>query len=385
MTRYLIFTKHAVRYSETFITQLRQQLGDEAGLLAGVPPYLQYEGSIAGANTGQRFLQRVLWMVERRCRNRPAHDFYRRELTRIRPEVVIAQFGPSGTLVMDACKEINVPLVTIFHGYDASRKALLEREAHAYRRLFSQGAAFVAVSRAIRENLLKLGAPPERTFVAPCGTDCSMFEPAEEMRPPVNFLAVGRFTEKKAPHLTILAFKEVAAEYSDVHLHMIGDGNLLDACKTLVSGLKLKNRVTFLGSQPHDRVRDELARAFAFVQHSVKAPDGDQEGSPVSVMEAGAAGVPVISTTHSGIPDIIQHEKTGLLVAEHDIEGMAKAMKRLIAHPEEAAAMGRAAATRIRTRFQAEKLSQRIKHIADWAKAPEIPQPALIPQWMDPP
>lgn len=382
MPTYLLAVKEPIRYSETFITQLLHHLGDNAGLMAGYPPHPQYMGAVQRPGAIQQLFRRLTWITGRRTGHRPVRAFYKQELRRIRPEVVIAQFGPSATLVMDACRDLHIPLVTIFHGYDVSQKDVVEEHASAYQQLFSEGAAFVGVSRSIRENLLALGAPSERTFVSPCGADCSLFTPDGDANQQGGFLAVGRFTEKKAPHLTLLAFSEVLDNFPDARLRMIGEGSLLNACKTLVTALKIGEHVSFLGSLPHEGVRDELDRALAFVQHSVTATDGDQEGSPVSIMEAGAAGVPVIATRHSGIPGIVQHGKTGLLVEEHDIQGMANAMKRLLTNPSEAGEMGQAAAKRIHSRFQAEELSYRVKEIADWARDAGTPKPDLIPTWL---
>ena len=382
MPTYLLVVKEPVRYSETFITHLLGHLGDDAALMAGCPPYPQYLGDIEKPGTAHQFFRRLTWSLGRRTGHRPVRAFYRRELARIRPEVVIAQFGPSATLVMDACREFSIPLVTIFHGYDASKTDVVEEHASDYQQLFSEGTAFIGVSRSIRENLLSLGAPADRTFVSPCGADCSLFTPDGEATQRGHFLTVGRFTEKKAPHLTILAFNEVLADFPDARLRMVGEGCLLDACKTLVSALKIDQQVSFLGSLPHESVRDELDRASVFVQHSVKAPDGDQEGSPVSIMEAGAAGLPVVSTRHSGIPDIVQHGKTGVLVQEHDIQGMADAMKRLLANHSEAREMGQAGAKRIHSRFRAKALGYRVKEIADWARDPGTSKPDLVPSWL---
>lgn len=83
--------------------------------------------------------------------------------------------------------------------------------------------------------------------------------------------------------------------------------------------------------------------ARAYVQHSITAHDGDSEGSPVAIMEAQAAGVPVISTRHSDIPTIVIHHKTGFLVEEGDIEGMARHMAFVLENPDAARQMGRLA------------------------------------------
>jgi glycosyltransferase involved in cell wall biosynthesis len=102
-------------------------------------------------------------------------------------------------------------------------------------------------------------------------------------------------------------------------------------------------------------VQAQMAEALAFVQHSVTAPNGDMEGTPVAVLEAGAAGLPVIATRHAGIPDVVIEGETGLLVDEHDVEGMAAMMIRLAEMPETAMEMGSAARKRVREHFSMEQ------------------------------
>jgi Glycosyl transferases group 1 len=100
--------------------------------------------------------------------------------------------------------------------------------------------------------------------------------------------------------------------------------------------------VTFLGEQPHDVVAAELRGARAFVQHSITAVDGDSEGLPNSVLEASATGIPVVSTRHAGIPEIVVDGTTGYLVDEHDVPAMVTQMERLLGDPALAATLGRA-------------------------------------------
>ena len=145
-----------------------------------------------------------------------------------------------------------------------------------------------------------------------------------------QFIGIGRFTDKKAPYYTILAFSKILKNHADAKLLLAGKGELLNSCRNLVRYLRLENNVEFLGVISPDEFRNYLSESLAFVQHSITAEDGDMEGTPVSILEASVAGLPVISTYHAGIPDVIDHNKTGLLCNEHDVETMAKYMLRIL-------------------------------------------------------
>jgi glycosyltransferase involved in cell wall biosynthesis len=189
----------------------------------------------------------------------------------------------------------------------------------------------------------------------PCGVDCRGFRSAAPATAPPVFLAVGRFVEKKAPQLTILAFAAVHRQNPEVRLRMIGNGPLLDACRDLAHGLGVASAVTFLDAQPHAVIQEEMRRACVFVQHSVEAPSGDSEGTPVAVLEAGASGLPVVATRHAGIPDVVVEGETGLLVDERDVARMSSAMSTLIADRALAARLGAAARDHVQTRFSMER------------------------------
>ena len=148
-------------------------------------------------------------------------------------------------------------------------------------------------------------------------------------RPEVSgkrFLMVGRLTEKKAPFVSILAFAKVVATYQDATLDVIGCGNLEDACIQLCEALGVKDNVVFHGSRSHAEVLDMMSQSRCFIQHSVCAPGGDREGTPVGVLEAMGMGLAVVATRHGGILDVIESGKNGQLVDEYDLKGMAEAM-----------------------------------------------------------
>jgi glycosyltransferase involved in cell wall biosynthesis len=207
----------------------------------------------------------------------------------------------------------------------------------------------------MEQRLLSLGAPPEKVHYNPCGADCSRFDGARPEDAPPILLAVGRMVEKKAPYLTLLAFATVYRSHPDAKLRMIGDGPLTGVCRDLARGLGIEHAVSFLSAQPPEIIREEMRRARCFVQHSVEASDGDCEGTPVAVIEAGASGLPVVSTRHAGIPDVVVNEETGFLVDERDVAAMAASMLRLVQEPSLAGRMGQAARRRIHAEFSLER------------------------------
>ena len=280
---------------------------------------------------------------------------YCKAFAQTRADLVLAQYGPNGVHVLDACIQSNLPLVVHFHGFDASNREVIEENRTGYGRLFEYAESIVVVSRDMRERLIALGAPEEKLLLNPYGVDLESFAGASPETSSPTFLTVGRFTEKKAPFITILAFAELLKSSPEVKLRMIGDGALLEACKQLVEALQLSNAVTFLGSQPSDVIQQEMRSARCFVQHSVIAPSGDAEGTPVAVIEACASGLPVVATRHAGIPDVILEGETGLLVDEYDLQGMATALSQMAADPIMAGKFGCKARERVQQRFSMEQ------------------------------
>lgn len=134
-------------------------------------------------------------------------------------------------------------------------------------------------------------------------------------------------------------------------LVMVGDGPLLPVVQERVRQLGLEQLVQFPGVLPPDAVVEEMRRARAFVQHSRTAEDGDEEGCPVSVMEAQLCGLPVVATRHGGIPDVVVDQQTGRLVEEGDRLAMAEAMALLVDRPDLAAAWGAAGHRRAQAQF----------------------------------
>jgi colanic acid/amylovoran biosynthesis glycosyltransferase len=344
---------------EEFVRAHADGLPARVTLIHGLPPRIADRPILSRSILNRAFRKagRLLWRREWEWEITSA---YLRAFRRDRPNAVLAEFGQSGVVVLDACQRMGLPLIVHFHGADVSKHAVLHEYGERYRTLFREARAVVAVSRAMVKRLISLGAPPEKVHWSPCGVDCGGFSSASPADAAPVFLAVGRFVEKKAPHLTILAFAEVLRRHPQARLRMIGDGPLLDACRDLARRLDVAPRVTFLEAQPHPVIQEEMRRARAFVQHSVVAGSGDSEGTPVAILEAGASGLPVVATRHGGIPDVVLENGTGLLVDEHDVTGMAEAMLELIDNPTLAAELGAAARDFVGAHFSMEHSLRRL-------------------------
>lgn len=180
--------------------------------------------------------------------------------------------------------------------------------------LFKYAFRVISVSKFMSGRLVELGADPERIVYNPYGPRDYFYAIKPDFRK--TFLAAGRFTDIKAPYLTILAFKQVLDEFPDASLVMVGDGPLRETCISLARTLGMESSASFPGPLRHERLLPLFAQACCFVQHSVTPSYGDAEGTPVAILEAGAAGLPVVSTRHAGIQDVVVHQKTGLLVEE---------------------------------------------------------------------
>jgi glycosyltransferase involved in cell wall biosynthesis len=280
---------------------------------------------------------------------------YTRAFKRFGAVAVLAEYGTTGVQTMEACRRLGMPLIVHFHGYDASEYSVLEEHAKTYPLMFIQADAIIAVSRAMLRKLIALGALPEKIHYNPYGVDCQKFGGADPASASPTFIAIGRFTEKKAPQLTLAAFAQVHRIFRDARLRMIGEGPLMEECRKLSEQLGISGAVTFLGGQNPGVVQRELRLSRCFVQHSVESSTGDSEGTPVSILEAGATGLPVVSTRHAGIPDVVIEGETGFLVDERDVDAMARHMMRIVAEPGLARELGLAARRRIQQHFAKEQ------------------------------
>jgi colanic acid/amylovoran biosynthesis glycosyltransferase len=314
--------------SETFVKQHIEILGPDTRVFHGsLTPYLSTtEKNKYDASKLEKISFRILNFIGKESNIR---TYLLKKL--IRKENIhccYAEFGPVGAGALEACKTTGTKLIVNFHGYDAFRHDILRDYAVKYRELFDYCEYIVGVSQSMLLQLETLGCNRAKLTYLPCYPN-SRFNEISYAPSQKQICFVGRFVEKKGPWLTLIAFERVLKRHPDAKLVMAGDGPLLSVCKSLSKALKISN-VEFTGSLNHEQVVSLYKQTMVYVQHSIVAESGDREGTPVVVMEAMSAGIPVVCTRHEGINDIVEEGINGLLVDEQDVIGMANMICNLL-------------------------------------------------------
>lgn len=316
-----------------------------------------------------------------------------------RIDAVVCHFGPQCTLGMPIASMLGVPIVTVFHGYDISRLLRDRLWVERYRACFARGMQALCISDAGRRKLLDIGCPESQVAVVRLGVDTTRFT----YRPPsirwapgraARILMVARLVQKKGVAVALDALAELGARGLTCELRIVGEGPLREDLQAHAAGQGLTN-VTWLGALPHAAAQQAFEWADIYIQPSVTADNGDEEGIPVSLMEALASGLPVVSTRHSGIPELVRHESTGLLTDEGDAGGLADAVWRLVRGPDMAEALAQAGRAWVELEFdqrtQVMRCGARLSTIiaqasrASWQvrPAPERSRRGLIVQTID--
>jgi len=289
----------------------------------------------------------MMYRLSRLC-SRPRHY-----------EVVHAHFGPTGNIFRFARELWHAPLVVAFHGYDYSSWPRLHGNA-VYRKLFDAADMVTVNSEYAQRQLEALGCAPAKLQRLNYGVGPEDFPFRERTRrtgEPVRLLSVGRLVEKKGFEYSIRAVARAVERHADLRYDIIGDGPLKPKLEALIRQLALESRVTLNGARDQMHVRKMMARGDIFILASVTAGDGDREGTPVSLLEAQASGLPVLSTRHSGIPEIVVDGGSGFLVPERDSEALADRLAYLLEHPEIWPEMGRNGRAHIERHYHVQELN----------------------------
>lgn len=290
-----------------------------------------------------------IYTVASFCRSGPYH-------------ILHCQFGYNGPLaerLVSLGAARGAKLVTSFRGADLSME--VPARPGRYRKLFRNGDLFLPVTHDFRERLLALGVPAERIRVHRSGIKLSRFA-FKTRQPPApgeaaRLLFVGRLTEKKGVIYVLKALALVRARGRICTLKVIGDGPLMPQLKAESDSLGLADCVAFVGARTHDEVAQAMADAHVLLAPSIRAANGDEEGIPNVLKEAMATGMPVISTWHSGIPELIEHGVSGLLAPERDAEALAKLLEELLDRKEQWPRLQDAARRKIAEEFDSERLN----------------------------
>jgi GT2 family glycosyltransferase/glycosyltransferase involved in cell wall biosynthesis/Flp pilus assembly protein TadD len=247
-----------------------------------------------------------------------------------------------------------------FHGYDASRY-FLQKGDDCYKYLFERADLITTPSYFMKNELTKRGCNQDKIIIHRYGIDLEGFFCKNRIfnKNKITFLTVGRFVEKKGIEYSLKAFakihKAVNSEY-----RVVGEGELLDKYLEIVALEKINDCVKFLGPKTKAEVIEEMRNADIFVLTSVVAEDGDSEGVPVSLTEAHAMGLPVVSSYHAGISELVIHGETGLLSNEKNINSIAKNMLKIASDTGLRERFSKNATARVKDEFNIAKLNDKL-------------------------
>ncbi|WP_339895254.1 glycosyltransferase [uncultured Algibacter sp.] len=359
-----IFSPSKNPYSETFIQAHKNFLKDEVFYYYGRADTIRLEHYQPNfSDKISRLSLKLFSKFFKKPSNYIWTKLVERSIKKNKIDKVLIEYGTHAYHLLPVLKRINIPFAIHFHGYDASLKRTI-KQCNYYKDLFEIADSVIAVSKKMEEMLLQIGCPKNILVYNVYGPHPEFLQVQAKFNKK-QFIAIGRFTNKKAPYYTIMAFKEVLNKHPGAKLLMGGDGELLNTCKNLVNHYNIAQNVIFLGVITPDVFRGYLSESLAFVQHSITADNGDMEGTPLAVLESSAAGLPIISTYHAGIPDVVIHEETGLLSNEHDVKTISTHMQQLLDNLDYAKTLGEQGKNNIKTNFSMERHINKLQNILE--------------------
>lgn len=267
-------------------------------------------------------------------------------------------------------RETGLPLIVNFYGADVSRQEFLRRAARGYGDLFAQARFLLVEGPAMRDRLLRLGAPEARIREQRLAIDLAdyVFRTRDwDGNRPVRLLFVGRLVPKKGLEeaLRALADRRIGFPWK---LTVIGDGPLGPRLRGLAETLGIAAHVDFAGMRSLPEVRAALDTHDLLLQPSRTAPDGDGEGgAPTVLLEAQACGLPVVATDHDDIPNVAVDGETGWLAPQGDVDALVLTLSRAVAEAAAWPGMGRAGRARVGARHDAVRLVEDLERLYDEA------------------
>jgi colanic acid/amylovoran biosynthesis glycosyltransferase len=331
--------------SEVWMQRMLEELGNDIGTIVA--------NDTKGATRWRDHVRAVSltpnWSFARYCYNlipslMPDLKLYAqttllKEIKRPGITQVLCHYGAFAVEFMKVWEKVDVPLYIHFHGYDATFD--LRSYDNPDKRYFSDGyllkvlklagrATIIANSEFTKSLLVDAGIPSDRIHIkyygVPVPPTCKIHNNHKE----INVLHLGRLVDFKSPDRTIKAFEIARSRRMNGKLIIAGDGPLRSKCELLKARSPYKDSIQILGAVTADYAKELLLDADIYTQHNIKGEISRQsECFGVSVIEAMAAGLPVIGTRSGGVNETVVDGETGILLDPGDVEGQADALYRL--------------------------------------------------------
>lgn len=225
-------------------------------------------------------------------------------------------------------------LVVAFRGYDSS--AILKQNPHVYDDLFKIGDLFLPVCKYFKNILIDAGCDLRKIRVHHSAIDCTefAFQFRKKNHSIIHIVTTARLVKEKGVEIALEAIFNLLKQGQNIKYTIIGDGPLKKIFNKKIVNSGYTNRIQILGYVSHAEVCKVLSTADIFMLVPITTKNNILEGIPNSLMEAMALGIPVISSYHSGIPELIIDGVSGFLVPEYDIHALVDKLKYMIIHHE---------------------------------------------------
>ncbi len=301
-------------------------------------------------------------------------------------DIIMCQFGPLGKVFLEIKKKLGLKakIVTCFRGFDISLEIRLGGR-HTYDSLFKEGDYFLPVCNYFKDILIELGCPEDKIRVHHSAIDLKRFVLSDKSKnnrnsnsigknskdmgavigknekdEKITIVTVSRLVPKKGLDYSVLAVASLLKKYPQIQYFIMGGGSLEGKLRSLIYRQKAGSNITLLGAGDHNTVLELLNRADIFVLSSLTDQDGNEEGIPNALKEAMSVGIPVVSTYHAGISELVENGKTGLLVPCASAVELAEKIEYLIKNKQEAAIMGLAGHEHVQKEYDTEKLNDQL-------------------------
>jgi colanic acid/amylovoran biosynthesis glycosyltransferase len=250
-------------------------------------------------------------------------------LARRHADLMHIYFGHTGVHLLPFIEQWKKPCVVSFHGADVARKADIPEYPKKLRQLFETVPLILARSKSLADRLVELGCSADRIRINRTGIPTKEFPFIRRDAPQHGkwkILQACRLIPKKGIATSLRAFAMFLKENPKAELRIAGKGPLQPQLEALAARLGISEKVRFCGFVSQSELMDLYATSHLFVHPSETPPDENQEGIPNSILEAMATGLPVLATYHGGIPEAVEHGRTGMLAEERDAEALGSAM-----------------------------------------------------------
>lgn len=295
--------------------------------------------------------------------------FYLREIQALEPDLLHAHFAVDAAYFSSVWRKTNRPVIVSCYGYDVSSfpNRYLGLGRYYLETVWRYASLVLAMSNDMRNDLLYLGCPTEKIRVHYHGINLTRFRYVDRnlQLNPIRILFVGSLMARKGVEDVLIAFAKIAKHRSQIELRFVGSGPLREKLENLARSWEIDNQVSFAGFVRHEDLQDEYSRAQIFCHPSRTLRNGDKEGIPGTIVEAMATGLPVVTTKHAGIPEMVRGGEDGFVVAERDVDAIAEALLALIDQPDLRIQMGYNASEQVKHKADVIYLTAELESIYD--------------------